>query len=258
MAITKAVEQKVEATQTTVTAPAVQEKAGNGIRTSKHDAFKAKGEALREKMTTEQKALEGSKSDKIKFISCLGNPDKPQPRRDKKQDIPSVLVVGYRFKALEDVVVPKANLKEGFKSLMDVEDMVDVQIKAGQEFDLNIFEAGVLISRPEYAGKFTGEGESVSLTLKFSESRPDPLPVLNKDTAGSIKISMIHVADMIADPANPKGKGIPKVKEEFAEKFGVLFTKKSAGKKSTSAGKKSGEVQKDLAAAFSAYIKGKN
>lgn len=223
-------------------------------KSSSHEAFRSKGASIRQAKSAEDKALEGSKSEKVVFLGCLGDPNKPQPRRDGKEDVPSIVVVGYKFKALEDMMIPNAPLKANFKTLMDVEDMTEVPVKANEEFILNVFETGALISRPEYAGRFTGEGTSVSITIKFSKSRTEPMPVLKKDTKGSIKEVMIEVADMIPDPSNPDGKGTPKVKAEYAEKFGVLYTKRKAGKTGTSSKAQSGEVQADLAAAFNAYI----
>lgn len=255
MALSKVTEGAVKTAPATATAPSVGATAG---KASSHEAFRAKGNSIRKAQSEEERALEGSKSDKVKFVACLGDPNKPQPRREGKSDEPSFVVVGYQFTALEDMMIPSAPLKQNFKTLMDVEDMTEVPVKAGETFNLNIFETGVLISRPEYAGRFTGEGTAVSITIKFSKSRPEPMPVLKKDTKGSIKIGMVMVADMIPDPRDPEMKeikGTPKVKDEFAEKFGVLYTKRKAGKTGSSTKAQSGEVQADLAAAFNAYIK---
>lgn len=221
---------------------------------SLNNKFRREGNAIRESEGFD-KTIEGSKSDKVAFVACLGDPSRPQPRKEGKEDIPSFVVVGYALKALEDMMVPKANLKANFKSLMDVEEMTEVPVKEGETFYVNVFEAGVLIAKAVYAGKFTGEGESVSMSLKFSKDREEPLPVLKKDTKGSIKLNMIEIADMVANPNG--GKEIPKIKDEFAEKYAVLYTKRSAGRRGSSTPAVSGEAQKDLAAAFTAYIKNK-
>ena len=233
-------------------APATAAPKAETTQNGDHEAFRLSGESIRKSKSADEKALEGSKSGAIAFVACLGDPNKPQPRRDGKEDVDSFVVVGYRFKAIEAVSVPKANLKSGFKSLMDVEDMTEVAIKKGQTFDLNIFEAGVLISRPEYSGRFTGEDKEVSLTIKFSKTRKEPLPVLKLDGKGSIKLGMILVADMVPTAGNPKGT--PKVKDEFAEKFAVLYIRKSAGSRSAAKVAQKGESQADLAAAFNAYV----
>lgn len=228
--------------------------AGKKGRDERHDKLVAQGSAIREKMSDEEKQLEGSKSDKVAFVGALGDPNKPQFRKENGQDIPSFVVVGYAFKALEDMTVPRADLKSGFKNFMDVGAMSEETVKAGETFYLNVFETGALISKTIYAGSFTGEGVEVTLGAKFAQNRVEPLPVLNKSGKGSVKENMILIADMQgADPAK-KVKGTPVIKNEFASKFSVLYEKRVAGKKGSSAGRQAGESTKDLAAAFSAYL----
>ena len=238
-------------------APAVGEQSGAGKKggDKRHDQLVAKGQAIRAKMSDEEKQLEGSKSDKVVFVGALGDPNKPQSRKENNQDIPSYVVVGYAFKALEDMTVPRADLKKQFKNFMDVGQLTEETVKAGETFYLNVFETGVLISKPVYAGSFTGEGTTVTLSAKYAQNREEPLPVLNKVGKGSVKENMILIADMIgADPAN-KVKGTPQIKDEFASKFAVLYEKRVAGKKGSSAGNKAtGESTKDIAAAFNAYL----
>lgn len=226
-------------------------KGGKDIR---HEKMLASGQSIRAKMSEEEKALEGSKSDKVVFVAALGDPNKPQARREGKEDKPSFVVVGYAFKAKEDMTVPKANLNSNFKSFMDVGEITEVPVKAGETFYLNVFETGALISRPEYAGKFTGDGVSVQFTVKFSNNREEPLPVLNKSGKGSIKENMILVADMVG--ATGDSKGTPQVKAEFAEKFGVLYEKRAAVRRSSAAGNNAaGESTSNMAAAFNEYLK---
>lgn len=237
-------------------APAVGEQAGAGKKggDKRHDQLVAKGQAIRAKMSDEEKQLEGSKSDKVVFVGALGDPNKPQSRKENNQDIPSYVVVGYAFKALEDMTVPRADLKKQFKNFMDVGQLTEETVKAGETFYLNVFETGVLISKPIYAGSFTGEGTTVTLSAKYAQNREEPLPVLNKVGKGSVKENMILVADMVG--AGEGVKGTPKVKDEFASKFSVLYEKRVAGKKGSSAGNRaSGESTKDIAAAFQAFIK---
>lgn len=216
-----------------------------------HEKFKEQGHAIRESRSAEEKALEGSKSDKVTFIGCLGDPATGQFRKSKGENVPSYKVVGYRFKALEDMQVPVAKLKVGFKNPLDTEEITMRNVKANEEFDLNSFETGVLAAQIEYAGRFTGEGTNVSLTVKFSKDRPDPLPVL-KALKGSVKENMIMVATNIGDETKKQWK----VKDEFADKFDVLYMKKSAGKPSQGGNTKGNkESTADVAAAFLQYIK---
>ena len=222
----------------------------------RHEKLVAQGHQLRAKMSDEEKQLEGSKSDKIAFIGALGDPNKPQTRKQNKKDIPSNLVVGYALKALEDVDVPRADIKSGFKSFMDVGPMSTEHVKAGETFYLNVFETGALISQTVYGGKFSGEGTVVTLGVKYAQNREEPLPVLNMQGKGSVKENMILIADMVGADAKKNIKGTPKIKEEFASKFSVLYEKRVGGKKGSSAGNKAaGETTKDIAMAFQAYIK---
>lgn len=226
------------------TAPVVDKKAGN----SKTDAFKQQGAALRAQMTDDQKALEGSKSEKVAFVCALGDPNKKQARVEAKQSIDSYAVVGYKFKALEDMTVPFAPLKADWKSIIDVEAPTERQVKAGEVFALNLVETAQLISRIEYAGKFSGEDNVVVLSAKSSKDRTEPLPVLTKQGAGSIKVGMELIAEM--QGAGEGVKGTPVIKDEFKDTLGNLYAKKRIVKGSKSANRKAGEGQADIAAAF--------
>ena len=216
------------------------------------EAFKNEGSRIRETMTEDQKAVEGSKSDKVVFLCALGDPNRKQNRVQGKQMHDSYTVVGYKFRVLEDCMVPKAPLKPDWKTYVDVENITEEPVKAGTEIALNIVETGAFISKIEYAGKFTGEGVEVGLTVKHSKDRPEPLPVLKKlSETGSIKENMELIADMVGADGN--NKGTPKIKDEYAEKFAVLYRKKKAGGKGVGAGKKASESNQDIAAAFRAF-----
>lgn len=228
---------------------------GKKGKDERHEKLVAQGHAIRTKMSDEEKQLEGSKSDKVVFVGALGDPNKPQFRKENNQDIPSYVVVGYAFKALEDMEVPRADIKSGFKNFMDVGAMSTETVKAGETFYLNVFETGALISKNIYAGTFSGEGTTVTLAAKYAQNREEPLPVLNKVGKGSVKENMILIADMIGADPDKKVKGTPQIKDEFASKFAVLYEKRVAGKKGSSAGSKAtGESTKDIAAAFNAYL----
>lgn len=231
--------------------------AGSGTST-KNQQFIARGEAERAKLTEDQKAVEGSKSDKVAFVCALGDPSRKQSRKEGKENKPSFTVVGYKFKVLEDMEVPKAPLKADWKSLIDVEPVTMVPVKAGTVVSLNLVETGMFITRIEFAGKFTGEGTEVSISAKHSQNRQDPLPALrNSSGSGSIKVNMEEIADMVGATADGKNKGTPKIKDEFKDIFGVLYTKKSAGKKSAGVSRKEGESTKNVAAAFRALYASK-
>jgi hypothetical protein len=222
---------------------------------TKTEAFKQQGASLRAQMSEDEKALEGSKSDKVAFVCALGDPNRKQARVEKKTTIPSYVVVGYKFKVLEDMTVPFAPIRQDMKTVLDVEPATERQVKAGDIVALNIVETAMFISRMEFAGKFTGEGTSVFLSAKTSQDRPEPLPILNKTGSGSIKDNMELIADMIGADAN--SKGTPQIKEEYKESFGAIYAKKSLRKKSAGSAKKAGEGQADIAAAFRNYYASK-
>ena len=222
---------------------------------SKIEAFKAKGAAVRAQMSEDQKAVEGTKSDKVAFVCALGDPNRKQQRVEKNVSVPSYVVVGYKFEVLEDTTVPYAPLKADCKSPLDTEPVSERAVKAGEIVSLNIVESANFIARNEYAGQFTGKGVTVKLAAKSAKDRPEPLPILNKVGGGSIKEGMELIAEMVGATAD--NKGTPQIKEEFKESFGALYNKKSIGKKSAGATKKQGENQADIAAAFRALYASK-
>lgn len=237
-------------TQETATATTATAEVKKGKKDSKAEAFKADGAKIRDAESDDVKAAEGTKSDKVAFVCALGDPNKKQPRVANKKDVDSYVVVGYKFKALEDMTVPVAPLKANFKNLIDVEAPTERQVKAGEFISLNLVETGLFISKNEFGGIFTGEGESVFITAKFSDERGDePLPVLRKMNPGSIKENMDLVADMVGQTG--ESKGTPKVKPEYADIFGVLYQPRTA-KRGTGTPKEKvqGESYKAMAAAF--------
>lgn len=229
----------------TATAPVADAKKAG---TTKTDAFKAQGAAIRAQMSEDQKAIEGSKSEKVAFVCALGDPNKKQARVEGKQSIDSYSVVGYKFKALEDMTVPFAPLKADWRSIIDVEAATERTVKAGEVFALNLVETAQLISRIEYAGKFSGEDDVVVISAKSSKDRQDPLPILSKQGTGSIKANMELIAEM--QGATADSKGTPVIKDEFKDTLGNLYAKKRVSKATGTKAKKAGEGQADIAAAF--------
>lgn len=231
-------------------APAVAEPKQTAVPKKKSDVFKQKGAAERKKLSADQLAAEGAKSATVTFKGCLGNPAKAQSRVQGGKSINSLTVVGYEFVSTEDVTVNIYPIKEGFKSLTDVDykSGITKTFKAGETIALNAIEMVDFISRNEYAGKFSGEGKEVTLSAKFSNDRPDPLPIL-KAAEGSIKEVMIPVADKV------DGKMV--VKEEYAEKFAVLFVRKKAQRGGSSNTAQPGEAEKNMAASFRMFLEQK-
>ena len=201
-------------------------------RRNDHAEFKARGEALGAQMSAEEKSKEGTKRGAIAFVCALGNPKQKQDRVTGGKSVPCFKPVGYKFKALEDIVVPVIPLKENYTSLIDVavENATTRTVKAGETFDCNLREYGALISQTEYNGIFNGEGREVFLGVTFAGNRTEPYPIL-KASEGSIKENM----ELIADEEKIKGADGAEVKkytvkEEYAEKFGMLFKVRSAAR----------------------------
>lgn len=216
---------------------------------NKGEAFRARGAQVRSNMSEDQKALEGSKSDKVAFVATLGNPAKGQARKKSGGYIPSNKVCGYQIKVLEDTTVPVAPLKEECKDELDVQlPATERAVKAGEVVTLNVIETALMISRTEYAGTFSGEGTHVYISATISKSKKDPSPCLRAGE-GSIKENMIMVADMVGQKDGKGGRA--EVKEEFKE-FAPLFRPRSAKRGGTGNGRKSGQAIKDTAAAFRA------
>ena len=219
---------------------------------SASDQFRQEGANIRSTMSEDEKAVEGSKSDMVAFVAALGNPARKQDRVEGNKSIPCYEVVGYKFKALEDMTVPFIPLKSA--DPFNVGEESERQVKAGETFHLTIYETAMLISKIEYAGKFSGEGDAVVLSAKSSKNRPTPLPILKKAaSSGSIKSNIELVADMQGD-ANG-GKGTPIVKEEYKEKFAVIFARKKVDKEGVVKQQRTGEAAADLAAAFRKALK---
>ena len=234
-------------------APAAAVAAPTAKGASKSETFRASGQALRAKMDEKAKALEGSKSDKVSFVACIMDPARPQKRREGKADVDSFMVVGYTFKLEEDMAVPVAPIKTGYKSLCDVEFPVKWEDhKAGDIIRLNNMETGIFISQTQFAGEFTGGGNTVRLSMKFSNERTEPLPVLNKIGEGSIKLS----SEFVSEASEINGVKQYKVKEGF-EKFAPLYVKRSAGGRGSAGSKARNEAHRDLAKSFEQYINSK-
>lgn len=248
MAIKDVIEKKQAEEATPAVTPTADGKA------SKAEAFRQEGAAIRAQMTEDQKAAEGSKSDKVAFVCSLGNPAKRQNRVEKSQNIASHEVVGYKFKVLEDTVVPVAPYVSS--NILDVAPATEKTVKAGEVVALNLVETAMFMSRIEYAGKFTGEGTGVNLTVRSAKDRTDPLPVLQLAGEGSIKSTMELVGDIVGAGADGKG-GTVTVKPEYQETFGKLFEKRRLGRQAAGKIKKAGNAQANIAAAFRSYYQSK-
>jgi hypothetical protein len=117
----------------------------------------------------------GSKSGTVEFIAPLGDPSHPDTVKDEKTGEVSKTpyIVGYRFKALEDMVVPECGLADDAKkNLMSFKDKNGTkQVKAGEEFDLTRFETGLLFAPAEFNGRINGGGKSFTVVYQTNVVR---------------------------------------------------------------------------------------
>ncbi len=212
---------------------------------TKSDAFKAQGAAIRASLSEEELALECSKSDQVAFITCLTDPTKKGNRSQGSAQVPAYAVVGYKFRILADMEVPKIPIinEDPYNCNTSI---TWEPVKAGDIVNLTVCEAMALATLPEYGGLFSGEGQEVKLSIKISGSNNGlPRPLL-KRTGVAIR----EDAEFIATMENGDGgsRKVPVVKEEYVEKFSPLYAKRVAKR---GAGKKKTDVaHKNLSAAF--------
>lgn len=239
-----AVEPAEVSTEATATEGVAEKKKGKDSEA--HARFVGIGKSVRAQMSDDEKAKEGSHTDDVSFICALGNPKKKAKRKEGGKDLASWAVVGYGFKANADIKVPRANLKKGCKSEMDVEPITWEDVKAGEVFYLNRYETGVLITQLDYAGTFTGGDMPVRFQPKFSNDRTMPLPTLNLiANKGSVKENIELIGDAQTNTLKP----------EFEEKFHEFFATRTASRKGASKKTDKADKVKDLAAAFRKFAK---
>lgn len=218
-----------------------------------YTAFKNEGVAARGNYTEEERAFEGSKSDTLEFVTCLCDPSRKTNRRKNKQDISSYEIVGFKFRALEAMQVPSCPLKPDYKTIFDGGERTYYQVEANTEFSLNLYETGLLLSRPEFAGAIKGYGREVRLGMKVTSDRPEPRPCLAMDKKGDTTIKDYQQFISEATPT-PTGGKVWKVKDEFADIFGVIVNRKAtASRTKKNDGAKPTPSSYDIAAAFRCY-----
>lgn len=226
--------------------PAPKGKKDDALRT----AFVAEGAKVREAMSDDEKAVEGSKSDTLEFICALGDPSVKQNRTENKTSIPSYAVIGVKMRFKEDATCPFAPLAENCKNTTDTVAITEVPVKAGDVVALNLTEYAALLSKVEYGGMATGGEKKVRLGCTVSNAEGFPLPNLKLEgqAKGSYKEGMELIADVIGGTDGTRKTF--KVKEEYAEKFGAWYNRKKMSKTSAAAPKAKGENAKNIAAAF--------
>ena len=116
-----------------------------------------------------QELLE-SKSNTIAFVAALGDPSREDVTPEnlekgiKRHVDPTI--VGFAFKALEDMEVPDCGTPKDLKSnnMAYVDATGKKAVKAGEIFYMTRFETGLLLSPEEFNGKATGGEMPVGCT----------------------------------------------------------------------------------------------
>lgn len=130
----------------------------------------------------------GSKSDKIVLVAPLGDPSRedvtPRIVNGKEEKTTTSTIVGYLFKALEDMDVPECGMDEDArKNNMSYKELGKTRhVKAGETFALTRFETGVLLSQAQYNARISGEGKEFTVVYQKSANTP-------KGTDGSAQVS---------------------------------------------------------------------
>lgn len=165
--------------------------------------------APEEKVNTD---ILGSKSASVAFVAALGDPSRDDITirtvngKETRQVGPTI--VGYRFKALEDMEVPDCGTEIDLKADPMAYQNPDGRkaVKAGETFDLTRFETGLLMSPPEFNAKVTGGEMQVVCTYqvkgkktaegvaKISDATQLPMVSVRIMGTGSIKdVPMVNV-----------------------------------------------------------------
>lgn len=116
-------------------------------------------------------------SDKIAFVASLGNPLRDDVTKitvdGKEEKKVTPFIVGYRFKALMDIVIPDCGTTDAFKkNYMDYNDITGKrEVKAGETFDVTPFEMAALASYQEINRTFAGGDRVATCAYAFKQFR---------------------------------------------------------------------------------------
>lgn len=187
---------------------------------AKREEFKAAADAAYASMTEAEKAQAGSKSNTIKFINTIGHAGIKVTRSVGSESQPSNKTIGYRLKNVGDapISVPVAPYDSTSVTTANISDATRL-VQPGEEFVVNLVEAGILVSQVEYSGKFTGDGVEARFSPKMQKDGTLPL-VTFKVVGGSSKDGMVTIGgDKNAD-------GTVILTPEYETSFRALFVKK--------------------------------
>lgn len=197
------------------------------LRTSANYKTIAKGEKIYEAYTDEQKdklfSLEGT----IHFVTLLGLGATKSGLLKSSDGIVkyAIKVVGVTLKTDIDIEVPVISVLKNIKTGINPEDVSSRRIKAGDSFNLNMLEVMLFITKPEYGGYITRDGDTrgVHLSARTNNyySGKDKLPspgLIARPGTGALRESTVEIDEQIS----PSFRAI---KAEYQEEFGALLKK---------------------------------
>lgn len=196
----------------------------------KEEAQKVVAGTVAANASTENLEGLGSKSGSIEFIAPLGDPSRQDTVQGEHGKSVTSYIVGYRFKALEDMEVPECGLDPN-RARADLMSFANKDgkkaVKAGEEFDLTRFETGLLLAPVEFNGRITGGGKNFTAVFVVGNSKSatagkDAIPTVSlRAESGSIKdYNMIDVLTFTTKEIGKDSNGKPVNRKERTIKPG--------------------------------------
>lgn len=139
-----------------------------------------------------------SLADKLYLVAPLGDPSNPDTTNENGVKKVTSTIVGYRMKCDVDLQVPDVAVGDDFKkNLMSFtgDPQATRLVKAGEEFDLTRFEAGMLLSRDEFNGKALGGDKPVVCSYNMSVKKGSTGAVMTTSGATSIPSISLRAAN---------------------------------------------------------------
>lgn len=186
--------------------------------------------------TSEERAQLGNLSHTLHFINQLGLESQNSPRKvGPNENIDCATPVGVVLKTDVDIKVPQISIEKNNKTGIDPETDIEYKdIKAGETFELTLYEFMFLIIRDEYTSYLTHESNpkgayfSAKFPQFFKGDAKLPTPTINL-AEGSSKENIVAV-----DKKGQDGKWT--IKEQYARYAPLLKSstpKRAGGKTST-------------------------
>ena len=201
------------------------DKVKSKMKTSSNHKTILEGEKVYRSFTEEQKdklfSLEGT----IHFVNLLGTSSQTSGllKTEDGSTKYAMKVVGVKLRTDIDIEVPVISVLKDKKTGIAPEDVSSRNIKAGEEFNLNMYEVMLLITRPEYSGCITRDGHTRGVyfsarTVNYYNGKEKlPTPSLSARTGtGALRDSTIAIDKKIS-------RGAYVIKDEYKKEFGELI-----------------------------------